>query len=75
MATPMAAMAFLGDPEAIEEVTEVIAKTSPLKGRPGLATDVAQAALWLALFVDKQPATLVTWKKILYTELTWPFQP
>ena len=28
-----------------------------------------------SLFVDKQPATLVTWKKILYTELTWPFQP
>ncbi len=48
MATPMAAMAFLGDPDAVDEVADEIAKTSPLKGRPGLATDVAQAALWLA---------------------------
>ncbi len=48
MVTPMAAEAYFGNSEAIEEVTKEITKTSPIKGRPGLATDVAQAALWLA---------------------------
>ncbi|TNF83173.1 MAG: SDR family oxidoreductase [Gammaproteobacteria bacterium] len=47
MATAMAA-GLTGDPEAIEQVKEGLAKTSPLKGRPGLASDVANAALWLA---------------------------
>ena len=48
MATPMAAQAFLGDATAVEEVAQELAKSSPLKGRPGLASDVANAALWLA---------------------------
>ena len=49
MATPMAAFAFLGDPYAADdELVETITPMSPLKGRPGLATDVANAALWLA---------------------------
>ena len=49
MATPMAAFAFLGDPYAADdELVETITPMSPLKGRPGLASDVANAALWLA---------------------------
>ena len=47
MATAMVA-SLAGDPEAIEETKARLAKTSPLKGRPGLAEDVANAALWLA---------------------------
>ena len=37
-----------GDPAAIEQTKEMLARTSPLKGRPGMAEDVANAALWLA---------------------------
>ena len=48
MATPMAAFAFVGDPDAVDEAVETITPMSPLKGRPGLASDVANAALWLA---------------------------
>lgn len=48
MATPMAAFAFVGDPDAVDEAAEAITPMSPLKGRPGLASDVANAALWLA---------------------------
>ncbi len=47
MATAMVA-GLAGDPEAIEATKERLAKSSPLKGRPGLAEDVANAALWLA---------------------------
>ena len=47
MATAMVA-GLAGDPEAIEATKERLAKASPLKGRPGLAEDVANAALWLA---------------------------
>ena len=47
MATAMVA-GLAGDPEAIEETKTRLAKTSPLKGRPGMAEDVANAALWLA---------------------------
>ena len=47
MATAMVA-GLTGDPEDIEATKERLAKTSPLKGRPGLAEDVANAALWLA---------------------------
>ena len=47
MATAMVA-GLAGDPEAIEATKERLAKTSPLKGRPGMAEDVANAALWLA---------------------------
>ncbi|MCY3561239.1 MAG: SDR family oxidoreductase [bacterium] len=48
MATPMVAMAHLGDPDDIDVVTAELTQKSPLAGRPGLATDVANAALWLA---------------------------
>ena len=37
-----------GDPDAIEATKARLAKTSPLKNRPGMAEDVANAALWLA---------------------------
>ena len=47
MATAMVA-ALSGDATAIEETKERLAKTSPLKNRPGVAEDVANAALWLA---------------------------
>jgi len=48
MATTMVAQLVAGDPNAIEETKRRLAKTSPLKNRPGLAEDVANAALWLA---------------------------
>lgn len=47
MATAMIA-GLSGDPEAIDKAKERLARTSPLKDRPGLAEDVANAALWLA---------------------------
>lgn len=46
--TPLAAHAHMGDHEAIEALEERLTEISPLKGRPGLATDVANAALFLA---------------------------
>ena len=48
MATPMVAMAHLGDPDDIDGVLAELAAKSPIAGRPGLAEDVANAALWLA---------------------------
>ena len=48
MATPMVANVTTGDPTAIEATKAALAEASPLKGRPGLAEDVANAALWLA---------------------------
>ena len=48
MATPMVANVLTGDPAGIEATKETLAQASPLKGRPGLAEDVANAALWLA---------------------------
>ncbi len=48
MATPMVANVTTGDPTDIEATKEALAAASPLKGRPGLAEDVANAALWLA---------------------------
>ncbi len=48
MATAMVANVSTGDPDAIEKTKEILAQNSPLKGRPGLAEDVANAALWLA---------------------------
>ncbi len=48
MATAMVANVSTGDPDAIEETKKILAQNSPLKGRPGLAEDVANAALWLA---------------------------
>ena len=48
MATPMVAASFFGDPSKVDESIEQLIEMSPLKGRPGLAEDVANAALWLA---------------------------
>ena len=48
MATPMVANVITDDPTAIEETKKALAAKSPLKDRPGLAEDVANAALWLA---------------------------
>ena len=48
MATPMVANVLTGDPGNIEEAKRILAEVSPLRGRPGLAEDVANAALWLA---------------------------
>jgi NAD(P)-dependent dehydrogenase (short-subunit alcohol dehydrogenase family) len=48
MATPMVANVLTGDPSKIEEAKRILAEVSPLHGRPGLAEDVANAALWLA---------------------------
>ena len=48
MATPMVANVTTGDPSAIEATKEALAAGSPLKDRPGLAEDVANATLWLA---------------------------
>lgn len=48
MATPMVANVLTGDPGNIERAKEMLAEASPLRGRPGLAEDVANAALWLA---------------------------
>lgn len=48
MATPMVANVLTGDPEDIEGAKRALAEASPLKDRPGLAEDVANAALWLA---------------------------
>lgn len=48
MATPMVANVLTGDPGAIDEAKRLLAQASPLRDRPGLAEDVANAALWLA---------------------------
>ena len=48
MATAMVANVSTGDPDAIEETKKILAEGSPLINRPGLAEDVANAALWLA---------------------------
>lgn len=48
MATPMVANVLTGDPDDIEGAKRILAESSPLHGRAGLAEDVANAALWLA---------------------------
>ncbi|HEY7775308.1 MAG TPA: SDR family oxidoreductase [Kineobactrum sp.] len=48
MATPMVANVLTGDPSDIDGAIKVLAEASPLRGRAGLALDVANAALWLA---------------------------
>lgn len=48
VATPMVASVLTGDPNNIEGAKSKLAEVSPLVGRPGLALDVANAALWLA---------------------------
>ena len=47
MATPMVANVLTGDGGNIEEAKRILAEVSPLRGRPGLAEDAANAALWL----------------------------
>jgi NAD(P)-dependent dehydrogenase (short-subunit alcohol dehydrogenase family) len=48
MATPMVAQVTTGNPNDIEGAKKALAEASPLRGRPGLAEDVANAVLWLA---------------------------
>jgi len=48
MATPMVADVFSGNPDDVATVEKNLAPMSPLRDRPGLAVDIAQAALWLA---------------------------
>lgn len=48
MATPMVASVITGNPADIAGAERELAKASPLHGRAGLASDVANAALWLA---------------------------
>ncbi len=48
MATPMIAGLSGGDPDALEPIKQGLALGSPLPGRPGLAEDIAHAALFLA---------------------------
>ena len=48
MATPMVADVVTGDHQNLDETITTLADLSPLKGRAGLAQDVANAALWLA---------------------------
>jgi NAD(P)-dependent dehydrogenase (short-subunit alcohol dehydrogenase family) len=48
VATPMVAEAYLKDHTDVAGTHKMLAAESPLKGRPGLAEDVAHAALWLA---------------------------
>lgn len=47
MATPMVAAAWVGDVENLEGAKEAIGRVTPLKGRIGLASDIAEAAVWL----------------------------
>lgn len=47
VATSMVADAYLKDHKAIDETIKMLTAESPLVGRPGLAIDVANAALWL----------------------------
>jgi NAD(P)-dependent dehydrogenase (short-subunit alcohol dehydrogenase family) len=46
--TPMNAATIVGDPDAIEEAREAFRTRTPLRGRIGVADDIAHAALWLA---------------------------
>jgi xanthoxin dehydrogenase len=48
MATAMVANVITGDHTALESTRQALAANSPLINRPGLAEDVANAALWLA---------------------------
>ena len=48
MATPMVAAVMTGDPSDIEGAKAQLAEVSPLRGRAGVAEDVANAVLWLA---------------------------
>ena len=47
-ATPLVAKAHLDDHQALQAVEERLADLAPIKGRPGMPLDVANAALYLA---------------------------
>lgn len=47
-ATPMVASARLDDHEAMDDVVAQLASRSPIKDRPGMPVDIANAALYLA---------------------------
>src|ERR1700736_17723 len=46
--TPMNAANVVGDPDAMDEAREAFQTRTPLRGRIGVADDIAHAALWLA---------------------------
>src|SRR5260370_32676665 len=46
--TRMNAESIVGDPDAMDEAREAFATRPPLRGRSGVADDIAHAALWLA---------------------------
>jgi len=46
--TPMNAATIVGDPDAMDEAREAFRTRTPLRGRIGVADDIAHAALWLA---------------------------
>lgn len=46
--TPMNAANLVGDPDAMDEAMEAFRTRTPLRGRIGVADDIAHAALWLA---------------------------
>jgi len=46
--TPMNAANIVGDPDALDEAREAFRTRTPLRGRIGVADDIAHAALWLA---------------------------
>ena len=48
MATPMVADVLTGNHHNLDDTIAALAEASPLRGRAGLAQDVANAALWLA---------------------------
>jgi len=48
MLTAMVANVVTGDPAALDETRRALTRMSPLIDRPGVADDVANAALWLA---------------------------
>ena len=49
VATPMVAHAYLGDHTDIDTTLKMLTEQSPLRGRPGLAEDVANAVYLLCL--------------------------
>lgn len=46
--TPMNAATIVGDPDAMDEARKAFQTRTPLRGRIGVADDIAHAALWLA---------------------------
>lgn len=46
--TPMNAASIVGDPDAMDQAREAFGTRTPLRGRIGVADDIAHTALWLA---------------------------